>query len=211
MTKPPYEIEDYVLEELGAAERAEMEAWLAGSAEGRAEAERLRLTVSALRALPDEEPARRIAFVSDKIFEPSAWARLRRWFALEAPRLALGTAALLAVVFAGAWATQPRVSAGPEGWTLSFGASPAGEAAPSGGLDEARLRAVVAEALSARDAEVREALAEAVETRAVRSEAKFAAELRAVQQDLDSSLRIVNGNYEQIYRELARSTLAVSR
>lgn len=53
-------------------------------------------TVAALRALPYEEPPRRIAFVSDKVFEPTWWQRL--W---AAPKWGFASAALLsgAIVF----------------------------------------------------------------------------------------------------------------
>jgi hypothetical protein len=41
--------------------------------------ERLANTIAALRAVPDEEPPRRIAFVSDKVFEPKWWQRFPAW------------------------------------------------------------------------------------------------------------------------------------
>jgi hypothetical protein len=58
--------------------------------------ERARATVEALRSLPDEEPPRRIAFVSDKVFEPAWWRRL--W---AAPKWGFASAAMLsgAIVF----------------------------------------------------------------------------------------------------------------
>lgn len=52
--------------------------------------------VAALRSVPYEEPPRRIAFVSDKVFEPTWWQRL--W---ATPRWGFASAALLsgAIVF----------------------------------------------------------------------------------------------------------------
>lgn len=58
----------------------------------REELERLRLTQSALLSLPEEEVPQRIAFVSDKIFEPRWWQRL--W--ASAPALGFASALLLA-------------------------------------------------------------------------------------------------------------------
>ncbi len=131
MNETPYDLRDYLFDELDAGRRAEVERWLAGSAEGREELERLKLTHSALLSLPDEEPPRRIAFVSDKIFEPSPWGRLKNWFSVEGPRFALGMAAVLAVLFAGAALTQPRLTVGAGEFELAFGPQPAPLAAPA--------------------------------------------------------------------------------
>jgi hypothetical protein len=65
--------------------------------------ERLRLTHSTLLALRDEEVPRRIGFVSDRVFEPSAVRRA--WSALwgSTPRLGFASAAMLSaalVIFA---------------------------------------------------------------------------------------------------------------
>jgi len=64
---------------------------------------------------------RRIAFVSDKVFEPSgAW----RWWAAVAsrvPRFAFSLALLLAVFFAGAWASRPSITVGQGRWQVAFG------------------------------------------------------------------------------------------
>ena len=52
--------------------------------------ERAAATVAALRSLPYEEPPRRIAFVSDKVFEQTWWQRL--W---ATPKWGFASAALL--------------------------------------------------------------------------------------------------------------------
>ncbi|MBV6431021.1 MAG: hypothetical protein IANPNBLG_01143 [Bryobacteraceae bacterium] len=85
------DLEAYILGELTAAERIEVERHLATHPEAAAEVERLALVMGALRRLPEEEPPRRIAFVSDKVFEPN-WLQ-RFWN--PAPRLALGCSAML--------------------------------------------------------------------------------------------------------------------
>lgn len=55
------------------------------------ELERLRLTHSALLSLRDEEPPRRLAFVSDKIFEPKWWQRMWQ----SAPAMGFASAMVL--------------------------------------------------------------------------------------------------------------------
>jgi anti-sigma factor RsiW len=91
MTNP--QLEAYVLGELPKAERIEVERYLASNPEAALEVERLRIVTTALQRLPEEEPPRRIAFVSDKVFEPNWYQRL--WN--SGPRLAFASAALLAM------------------------------------------------------------------------------------------------------------------
>jgi hypothetical protein len=57
----------------------------------REELERLRLTQAALFSLEEEEVPRRIAFVSDKVFEPRWWQRI--WH--SAPVMGLASACIL--------------------------------------------------------------------------------------------------------------------
>lgn len=64
------------------------------------DAERLEATIAALRAVPGEDIPRRIAFVSDKVFEPKWWQRFPVW--------GLASAAMLSfAVIAHGWMTQP--------------------------------------------------------------------------------------------------------
>lgn len=77
-----YDWKGYALGELAATERREAEAHAATCEGCRGELAHLRLTVDTLSALRDEEVPRRIAFVSDKVFEPRWWqAFLRPSFA----------------------------------------------------------------------------------------------------------------------------------
>ena len=93
MTCSPYDLKDYFLDELAAAACGLVEDHLKQCPGCREELERLRLTRSALEALRDEEPPRRIAFVSDKVLEPSWWQR----FWQSGPRLGFAAAAMLSV------------------------------------------------------------------------------------------------------------------
>jgi hypothetical protein len=65
----------YALGELNAEGRREAENHAASCEACREELASLRLTLEAMSALREEEVPRRIAFVSDKVFEPRWWQR----------------------------------------------------------------------------------------------------------------------------------------
>ncbi len=88
-------LRDYAFDELPANKIGEMEHHLAGCTECAAELRILRVTTAALRALPEQDPPQRIAFVSDKIFNPSPWVR---FLALLPKYAALAVAAAALVV-----------------------------------------------------------------------------------------------------------------
>jgi len=92
-----YDWKAYVLNELTANEKLEHEQHLAGCAECREEQESLRVTTVLLARLPQAEPPRRIAFVSDPVMEPKWWQRLvtvgPRWVFASSCVLALAIVA----------------------------------------------------------------------------------------------------------------------
>jgi hypothetical protein len=95
MTCSPFDLRDYFLQELPDPQQRQVEAHVRLCQPCREELDRLRVTEAALLCLRDEEIPQRIAFVSDKIFEPSPW---RRWWAAfwgSAARLGFASAALL--------------------------------------------------------------------------------------------------------------------
>lgn len=92
MTCPQQDLKGYLLGELAEAERRQVADHLGGCSGCREELERLRLTTAALGKLAEEEMPYRIAFVSDKIFEPKGW----NWLWNSAPRLGFVSAAMLA-------------------------------------------------------------------------------------------------------------------
>lgn len=69
------ELKDYLLGELNAEERQALEARLSSDPGLQTELDRLRLTQGSLLTLRDEEMPRRIAFVSDQVFETPWWKR----------------------------------------------------------------------------------------------------------------------------------------
>ena len=109
MNVTPDVLKDYVFGELNAVEMRAVEAAAAADASLREELTRLQNTQSALFSLPDEEIPRRIAFVSDKVFEPKWW---QVWLN-SAPRMGFSAAALLAgaIVFHGFAQPKPVVMA----------------------------------------------------------------------------------------------------
>lgn len=85
-------LRDYAFDELPPAERRVMEQHLAGCGTCTTELDQLRLTAAALKTLPDREIPQRIAFVSDRVFEPSVWRR----FWSSGARLGFASACVLA-------------------------------------------------------------------------------------------------------------------
>ena len=97
MSCSPFDLRDYVLKELSEPEKQQVELHTRTCGSCREELERLRITQSALLTLGDEEIPQRLAFVSDKVFEPSPWRRAFGAFWGSASRLGFASAALLSV------------------------------------------------------------------------------------------------------------------
>jgi negative regulator of sigma E activity len=96
MTYHPVEaLRDYAFGELPADRQPELEQHLGVCGECTLELDRLRLTTAALRTLPDREIPQRIAFVSDKVFEPSPMSRFFGGFWNSAARLGFASACVL--------------------------------------------------------------------------------------------------------------------
>jgi anti-sigma factor RsiW len=76
MSCESYDWKAYALGELDRPARIEAESHAAACATCRDELATLRLTLDTLSTLREEEIPRRIAFVSDKVFEPRWWQRL---------------------------------------------------------------------------------------------------------------------------------------
>jgi anti-sigma factor RsiW len=73
MSCEKYDWKAYALGELAANEHREAEGHAATCEGCRGELAHVRLTIDTLSALREEEVPRRIAFVSDKVFEPRWW------------------------------------------------------------------------------------------------------------------------------------------
>jgi anti-sigma factor RsiW len=86
------DLKAYAVDELARNERGVVEDHVRACQSCREELDRLKLTRSALASLEDEEIPRRIAFVSDRVFEPRWWQTMWR----SGPVMGLASAALLA-------------------------------------------------------------------------------------------------------------------
>jgi len=206
MSNAPYDLRDYVLDELTPPQRAEVERYLATSVEAREEVERLKLTHQALLSLPDEDPPRRIAFVSDKVFEPSLPRRLWQDFWQGAPRLAVGLAAVLLVFFTGAWATQPTVTSDANGWRLAFGQPARGEqptvVATSQELTPEQIQQI-ADFLRQSEARGQKAVAELVRSESARSHAEIQAEIEQIRLASEDYYKFNKARWDGLQRRLA--------
>jgi len=78
MSCSDYDWKAYALGELDQDARRQTEAHASACSKSREELAALRLTLDALSTLREEEAPRRIAFVSDKVFEPRWWQNLLR-------------------------------------------------------------------------------------------------------------------------------------
>ncbi|HKD07617.1 MAG TPA: hypothetical protein VKB79_17070 [Bryobacteraceae bacterium] len=88
-------LRDYAFDELPAAEVRGMEQHIQTCEACAADLERLQMTTAALRSIPDREIPQRIAFVSDKVFAPSAAARFFSGFWNSSARLGFVSACVL--------------------------------------------------------------------------------------------------------------------
>jgi anti-sigma factor RsiW len=103
MSCPNYDWKSYALGEMDRTARQEAEAHAATCPACREEVATLRLTLDTLSTLRDEEIPRRIAFVSDKVFEPRWW---QRWLTPNFAAACVIAAAILVHAF-----SQPSESA----------------------------------------------------------------------------------------------------
>ncbi len=103
MNCSPDVLKDYLLGELPGPDCLTVEAHVRQCPTCGEELERLRSAQAALRSVPDVEMPRRIAFVSDQVFELGWWQRL--WN--SAPRLGFVSAMVLAAAILVHGLTRP--------------------------------------------------------------------------------------------------------
>src|SRR3954447_13517775 len=141
MSCPPERLKDYFFGELPVTDRSAVEHHVATCAGCREELAALGNTRAALMALPDEEPPRRIAFVSDKVFEPRWWQRI--W--TSGAQLGFASAAMLAAaILVHAWVVRPEA--------VTKGVPAVQQTAGTQAEIDSRVRAQVAEALADNEA-----------------------------------------------------------
>jgi hypothetical protein len=177
MSCSPFDLRDYFFGELPEQDRRQADLHVKGCVSCREELEALRSTQAVLLTAPDEEIPQRIAFVSDRVYEPSA---VRRWwhaFWGSAPRLGFASAAMLSMAILVHARYQPAPAA----------------PAPAPTVDIARIQAdvsrqvneAVAEAVAASDARHEQRSAQLLTAAAKRFEMQLRAERQMVSQNFD--------------------------
>jgi len=115
MSCSPFDLKDYFLKELPNPQQREVEGHVKSCQVCREELDRLQLTEAALFSLRDEEIPQRIAFVSDKVFEPSPWRRGWAAFWGSSARLGFASAAMLSVALLVSALVSPLMRTAPVG------------------------------------------------------------------------------------------------
>jgi predicted anti-sigma-YlaC factor YlaD len=172
MSCSSFDIKEYFLGEAGREESRQIESHLETCDACREELSRLQLTEASLMALRDEEIPRRIAFVSDKVFEPRWYQRI--WN--NGPRLGFIAASLVAcAILVHAFVRPPTITAPSR----------------SASVDERQIAVRVEREVSAR---LQEAVAQAVAKSVADSEARQAKKtaqlLQALEQRFDHARRM---------------------
>lgn len=179
-----FDLKAYALGEAEEPARRLVEDHARSCAACRAELDRLALTRAALVSLPEEEMPRRIAFVSDKVFEPGWWHRF--WHAPA--RLGFASAVLLAaaIVSHGFLAARPQ--------------APAPVAAVDTAAIEQRIRQEVARAVAESEQRQAQRIAQAVSETEKRLTFDHRAEMLAVE-----------SNFELLRKQMSRMYVASSQ
>jgi anti-sigma factor RsiW len=182
----------YTLGELDTAARREAEAHAAACSACQDEAAEWRVTLDAMAVLKEEELPRRIAFVSDKVFEPTWWQRLAR--SMQRPSFAaagLIAAAILVHAFV-------RPAAAP------LNPAPAGDTAAIEARITAQVTAEVADRVSRRmqaqvDAAVTNAVAKAVADTEKRDDQRTARLLASTERRYADAAEFLNKQVTHMY------------
>jgi anti-sigma factor RsiW len=185
MNCSPYELKDYFFGELAPAERAAVESHVGSCAACRDELTALNTTRSVLLSVPDEEPPRRIAFVSDKVFEPHWWQKL--W--ASGARLGFAAAAMLAVA-------------------IVFHALAAPRPAPVAAIAEVPAAAVEAELTKRVQTEVAKAVAASQQEHMARTLELVNAKLKDTRAEQREQLLMIRDYLERIEK---RNSVLISR
>jgi anti-sigma factor RsiW len=163
------DLKAYAVGEAGERERIQTENHVRGCQSCREELDRLNLTRSALASLEDEEVPRRIAFVSDRVFEPRWWQTM--WH--SGPVMGFASAALLAIAILAHGFARPIAQAGAE--TAQIEQRVAAQVT-------ARVDAAVTKAVNEAQARQSAEFAKVLDATEARFEAKRQADLATVQQ-----------------------------
>jgi anti-sigma factor RsiW len=182
-----YDWKGFVLQEIPPEERRKMEEHLRGCAACRQEVDSLGLTIVAVRRLPQQPAPRRLAFVSDPVFELPWWKRMWRM-----PAPAWGFAG--ALVIAGAIFAHGLLAPPP---------------APPARADAAEVRKLVEEEMQRQMAARVEAAVKAqIGPAAAQLEARLAQFEKRVENERRADLRDVTAAFELLQKRINNVYLA---
>ena len=173
-----FDIKDYFFGELSPQDRRTVDLHLPSCPKCQEELDALNLTQNALLMVRDEEPPSRIAFVSDKVFEPRWYQSL--WS--SGPKMAFASSAILAAAIL------------VHGFEVNRPPAPAAQAAVA-----VQTQPVITEA------EVATRVAAAVQSAIAESEVRQTARLQQViaqQRKYDAQMEQVADNYRTIRRSI---------
>jgi anti-sigma factor RsiW len=187
------DLRDYVFDEqFPQDERRAMEQHLATCGNCAQELDRLTLTSAALRTLPDREIPQRIAFVSDRVFEPSAFRRL--WS--SGARMGFASACVLsAALIVSAWH-----------FSSTYRPAEVRTAVRTASVSQDEINAAVAKAV----AQVRTEDAQMIQAAIQTSERKRDAEYRSQMVAIEESYMVLQKRLSGSYRMLSSSDVAGS-
>jgi hypothetical protein len=180
-------LRDYAFDELQPVERRTVEQHLAVCGDCVQELDQLRLTTAALRVLPDREIPQRIAFVSDRVFAPSAFSR----FWSSASRLGFASACVLAVaIVVSAWhfSANYRPAAGNQAtWVRSI--------VQTASVSQQQIDEAVAKAVAQVRTEDARMIESAIRTSEQKRDREYRNELIGMQESYDLLRRRFNMSY----------------
>lgn len=180
-------LRDYAFDELPAEERRGMEQHLSKCGECAQELDRLRLTSAALRLLPDQEIPQRIAFVSDKVFEPSPFWR----FWNSGARLGFASACVVAMaMLVSAWHVAGAARAPTEIHTIVQTAA--------SDTSQAQIDKAVEQAVAKVRADETQMIRTAVEVSERKQEQQFLSQVVALQERFDVLKKKLNYSYASL-------------
>jgi anti-sigma factor RsiW len=185
MSCSPYDLRDYLFEELTPAQSGDVRAHLKACTPCAAELDALRSTQAALLTLRDEDIPQRIGFVSDKVFEPSPVRRFLSGFWTSAARIgfvssAMLSAALLVFAFRPAQPVHNSAQSGPTQAEIAR-----------------QIETAVAQQVKAQvDSRLTVAVNQAVSVTEARAQKRTTELLAAVQQKYDAERRLAHAEYQ---------------
>lgn len=175
------DLKAYFLGEASRAEKSSVEDHVRACESCREELDRLKLTDAALRSLADEEAPQRIAFVSDKVFEP-------RWYQTvwhSGPAMGFASAAILAVAIL------------VHGFSINGVARPAVAPAPAAIVNTAEIEQRIEQGVKARLDAAEQKHSQEMAAMLAATEKRFEAKR---QDDLEVAQQIVRYNDQKIAR-----------